>query len=462
MRVRGISAAKYRQVTKAHVTAEWYFAAEIPTPRPRRFTSFWKQPDGSGAREIRSRRRFSCVTIKRMVDHTVRALDPDEHRDAVALFASTLHQSPPTDERWAQVAASIEPGWMLGAFDDELIGTARGIDTRLVTRGGDEVANAAVTTVGVRSDRTRRGVLTDLMHSQLADFAERGLTTANLHASEAAIYGRFGYGPATYARNCSVDRHRAVLRDDLPVAGEVDRLGAEEAKQRLPEVYASLPADRSGLLSRPTATWDQNWAYRARWEPMIVTVVHHGAMGLDGFAVYDVQRSESKTELTVRDMHAGTVAGFTGLWRYLLGVDLVDEITLPGRPLDDPAALLFTDPRSYRQHGSVDETWLRLVDVRGALQAMRRDGDPLVIEVSDRMLESNSGRYLITPETVDRTDEPADLRMNVGELAMAYLGAWRPSALAAFGRIAYAGADVLTTADRMFASRRAPWCGTAF
>lgn len=397
-----------------------------------------------------------------MSDHVVRVLDTDEHRQAAALFAATIHLPPPTDERWERAAAAKQPGRVLGAFDDELIGTARSTDTTLVVRGDTAVPNAAVSDVGVRSDRTRRGVMTDLMRTQLTDFAGRGVVTANLHASEGAIYGRYGYGPATYARDCRVDRHRAVLRGDLPAVGEVNRLGPDEARSLLPGVHAALPRDRAGMLGRAPESWEGFWAFLSRSESPIITVAHRGRAGLDGFAVYEVNRRGETTELTVHDLHAGTSQALVGLWRYLLGVDLVDVIEARARPLDEPAALLFTDPRVYRTDDVYDETWLRLVDVPAALEAMRRDGDPIVLEVHDPMIEANSGRYLVSPDTVDRTDEPADLRMNVGELAMAYFGAWRPSALASFGRVSYLADDALSAADRMFTSHHAPWCGTFF
>ena len=397
-----------------------------------------------------------------MADHTARVLRSEEHDAAEKLFFESVHHSAPTGEQREHSQASFQPGRAFGVFDSELIGTARSMDSGLVVPGGSEVANAAVTEVGVRSDRTRRGVLRELMRTQLADCAERGVVTANLHASEGAIYGRFGYGPATYACDCAMDRRRAVLRDDLPAGGEVERLGLDAAFARLPEVYSALPADRPGMLSRSAELWHAIRAYAAEPRSLVVPVVHHGPAGMDGFALYEVQRRDERSQLVVQDLHAGTPQAFVGLWRYLLGVDLVDEIVARSRPLDEPTALLFRDPRVYRTEYARDETWLRLVDVPGALRAMRREGDPLVIEVSDRMLESNSGRYTVTPDIVDRTDEPADLWLDADTLAMIFLGTWSPSDLIDFGRITPRAPEVAAAADRLFGTRRAGWCGTFF
>lgn len=398
-----------------------------------------------------------------MSDHTVRLLGSEEHRAAGELFGATLHKSPSQVEQANSVEGAVQPGRVFGAFDDELVGTVRSSDTGLVGPDGALLSNAAVTGVGVRSDRTRRGVLRELLRAQLRDFAERGVVTANLHATEGAIYERFGYGPATYSRRYRVNRHRTVLRDDLPASGTVDRVGMSEARASFPEIYAALSEDRPGLLRRSTFNWAGLWHFLSRSDSWLVTIVHHGASGIDGFAAYDVQHRESRTELTVYEMHVGTVGAFVGIMRYLHAVDLVDEIVLPDRPMDEPADLLFTDPRGCREVGSGDETWLRLVDVPAALAAIpRRDAAPLSIEVTDELLPGNTGRYRLSPDTVEPTDRAADLRMDVGTLAMVYLGAWRPSVLASFGRIGYTDLVTLREADRLFHTARAPWCGTHF
>ena len=414
-------------------------------------------------RETRSGRVRLAVGTEHMSDHTVRVLDEDEHRAAGDLFATTLHKSPSETERWNQATGVIQPGRVLGAFDDELIGTVRSIDTTLVVPGGTFVANAAVTGVGVRSDRTRQGVLRELMHTQLAQCAARGVVTANLHASEGAIYGRFGYGAATYARRYRVDRHRTRLRDDLPGSGRVDRISMATAESWFPAIDAALPAQRPGMLRRSSYNWAGLWHWLSRSEARVVTIVHHGAAGVDGFAAYDVQQRENRTELTVHDMHVGTVEAFVGMWRYLHRVDLVDEIVLPNRPVDEPASLLFTDPRGGGDTGSGDESWLRLVDVPAALRAAARGNQqPLILGVNDDVLPANTGKYRVTPQTVERTESPPDLWMDVSTLGMVYLGAWRPSVLAAFGRIGHADRSILGQADRMFACDRQPWCGTHF
>ncbi|PRX45051.1 putative acetyltransferase [Prauserella shujinwangii] len=398
-----------------------------------------------------------------MSDHEIRVLADEEHRAANTLFRAAMHAPKAGAEDWALEARGYQPGRTLGAFDEELIGTAQSIDSDLTVPGGGTVPLAAVTRVGVRADRVRRGVLSGLLQRQFADFAERGTVAAALHASEGAIYGRFGYGVATTGRSYAVDRRIARLRPEVPSGGEIELLDTDTALDRLPRIYAGLERLRPGMLARPSYLWLSEEPFLRQADTPLRAAVHHGPRGADGYARYLVSRTPgSPVTARVVDFHAATAEAFAGLWRFLLGLDLVDVIETRSRPLDEPVELLFTDPRACRVTGVRDEIWLRLVDVPAALAARERDADPLVIEVSDPRLPANSGRYLITPDEVTRTDRPPEITLGADTLAMLYLGGWRPSALAAVGRLAAANADAERTADRLFRARRAPWCGTFF
>ena len=57
-----------------------------------------------------------------------------------------------------------------------------------------------MTVVGVLPTHRRRGVLTEMMRTQLEDVRERGEPIAALWASEEVIYRRFGYGFASLRR----------------------------------------------------------------------------------------------------------------------------------------------------------------------------------------------------------------------------------------------------------------------
>ncbi|MFD2417057.1 GNAT family N-acetyltransferase [Amycolatopsis pigmentata] len=396
-----------------------------------------------------------------MSDYSLRVLRPDEHRAANNLFRSSIHV-PPVGDDWRYAERAYQPGRVLGAFDDtKMIGTARSFDAEMTVPGGKRPAVAAVTAVGVRADRTRRGVLTALMRRQFEDFVTRGVPLAALYASEPGIYGRFGYGVATRVQKHTVDLRRARLRPGIPANGEIEVVGVDEMFERLPGIFAELPHTRPGMMTRPEYWWP-GFERAARTSPQpCLAAIHHGPDGPDGFVVYTVREDRSALEVTTQ--HVANSAAFAGLWRFLAGVDLVGAVEAFDRPLDEPAELLFTDPGAFvSTEALAGRLWLRLVDVPAALAAREYDGEPVVLDVADPVLEANSGRYLVSPDRVAVTTEPAGLRLDVSALAMLYLGTWSASALAAAGWIEEVEPGAAARADRLFRTEIAAWCGTRF
>jgi predicted acetyltransferase len=401
--------------------------------------------------------------------HVIRALREDEHRAAGALTAGAFHTAPPTDEQWQRRAACYRSGRAFGAFDaEQLIGVARSTEAHLTVPGGGHLPVGVVVDIAVRADRTRRGVMTGLKMTQLTDMAERGIPVAVLAASEATIYRRFGYGVSTRARTYTVNRRTVRLRDEVPGDGNIELLGFADAARVIPAIYAEVAGSRPGMITRTPYWWAMAAAVAADGMSdgasaggPIMTAVHCGPGGPDGYVVYSVHWTERvPTVLRIIDMHTGGPVAFAALWRYLLGVDLVDEIGAQARPVDEPVELLFTDPRACLTAAVCDERWLRLIDVPSALAARTYLGGPVVIEVTDPLLAHNSGRYSVAADGVRRTGEPAQLRLDVAALADIYLGTWRPSALAQAGLVEARDPDALAAADRLFAAPAAPWCGT--
>ncbi|MEW2499555.1 GNAT family N-acetyltransferase [Amycolatopsis sp. CA-161197] len=400
-----------------------------------------------------------------MSDHTVRLLSSaDEQRAAWNLFRGALHVKAGSDEEWERISKALQESRVFAAFDPELIGTVRAADHEVLLPGGARVPLAAVTGVGVRAGRTRRGVLSALQTAQLQDFAERGVVLASLHATEGAIYGRYGYGVSTLSRNLVVDRHHARLRPEAPAGGEITVFGLDQAVLHWPDLYGATGTVRPGMITRPAHYWPMNENQARRSDSPVETAVHRGPDGVDGYLVYHVERGDAdRQKLTVFEFHYTNPAAFAGLWRFLLSVDLVDDISVIARPLDEPVELLFTDPRAVKVKGVEDETWLRVIDASAALAARTYGpGEPVVLEVTDPLLPANDGRYRISPDGAERTDAAPALRLDVTSLAMLYFGAWRASALADTGRVEVLDDAAVSHVDTLFGTRRASWCGTFF
>lgn len=402
-----------------------------------------------------------------MTDHDIRVLDESNVRTAHTLFRGALHSGPAPDDKWELVKDSYDPGRAFGAFQgDEMVGTAQSWAIRLAVPGGAELAGAAVSRVGVRADWTRRGVLSALMRRQFQAYREAGEVVSTLRASEAVIYGRFGYGVASRGRQLKLDRRRVSVSPSAGTGGRIRLVDQDTALTLAPELYDRIGLTRPGMTTRWPTWWEMNLRREMRDENA-QTAVHRGADGDDGYVVYSVKSGMSEPHgtsvLTVLDVVAGSPEVWAELWRYLLRVDLVDQVVAELRPLDEPVEWLLADRRVLKVTDVEDETWLRLVDLPAALAGRSyREAEPVVLEVRDRYLPDNEGAYRITPDGAERTSAAADLSLDVDLLAATYLGDVSFTELAHAGRIDVLDAAALPRADALFGTAVKPWAGTYF
>ncbi|UJW34083.1 GNAT family N-acetyltransferase [Saccharothrix sp. AJ9571] len=404
-----------------------------------------------------------------MTEFTVRRTQEHERRPAQSTVAGALHSPPLTDEQWAIARHAFPSERTWAAFEGARpIGMTVSAAVDLAVPGG-RVPAAAVAWVGVRADRTRRGVVSELLTTQLRECRERGEPAAVLHASEATIYGRFGYGVSCQVKHVMVDRTRARLRADVPVTGSVRLVSEAEARTVPRELYSRMGPHRPGMITRGEGWWRWNHDRILDRDDYLVAV-HQDHQGVDdGFVTYrprslgTFDQPASGEALDVRDLHAANPGALAGLWRFLLSVDLVVKIRLKSRPIDEPIDLMLENPRAAEVMAIQDHLWVRLTDVAQAL-ASRAYGhaEPVVLEVRDARLPENAGRYRIGPEGAERTDADADLDLDVDTLAMLYLGGFPASTLAGIGRLHARDPEALTRADALFRSATPPWCGTDF
>jgi predicted acetyltransferase len=354
------------------------------------------------------------------------------------------------------------------AYDEELpVGTAADFPFRLTIPGG-ELAAGGVTWVAVLPSHRRRGILTQLMRRELQDLHERGEPLAVLWASEAAIYGRFGYGMAAPHFDMDADSSRFALRDDPGLQGKVRMLALEDSLDPCMRVYERLRREIPGFIGRTEVWWQEfRLADPEHWRrgasPKYVAVVD-----VDGepaaYAIYRIKSEWSdgfpKGVVRVVEALATTAVAERELWRFLFGIDLtvrVESRLDPGSRLP----LMVLDARSLHSHLQ-DGLWLRLVDVEAALGARSYEGDDeVVLEVRDELCPWNAGRWRVG-RTVARSDGDADLELDVADLASAYLGAFSFTRLADAERVRELKDGALARADALFRTERPPYCPEDF
>ena len=260
------------------------------------------------------------------------------------------------------------------ATADTIVGGAGAFPFTMTVPGG-EFGCGGVTVVGVLPTHRRRGVLSALMREQLDDVHGRGEPIAALWASEEPIYGRFGYGLASYAgevrsrgRTPASRRHRAARAR----CGWSSRRGA----RALPAGVGSASAARrpgmflalARLVGAPCAARSARPARRRRAEGFALLELD----GRDaGYAIYrhrmDWEDGSSNGSVEIVEAMADSAEATRELWRFLLDIDWVaTDHGVPGCRPTIRSSCCSREPRRMRFRLG-DGLWVRLVDVGAAL-----------------------------------------------------------------------------------------------
>ena len=214
---------------------------------------------------------------------------------------------------------------------------------------------------------------------------------AGLWASEVAIYGRFGFGPATSQYDAvEVERRHGAFARPFTDRGRIRLIAAEDAAAVLPAVHERARLLRAGDVSRPDSEWRFLTALKRLAETFMA--VHEDAAGsADGYALYKIDKHWAAgvpgNTLQCEELMWATPEAHAALWRFLLDVDLVAKVRVALRPLDEPVRWLLADPRRASFGPVLDGLWLALLDVPAALAARSYAADgTLVLEVDGRVL----------------------------------------------------------------------------
>jgi predicted acetyltransferase len=397
--------------------------------------------------------------------------------DAYAACQGAAFGSRYPADRLELLAKELDLDRSIGVFDrKELVGTTGSFLSSMTLPGLVRCAVAAVTDISVSPTHRRRGILTSMMRRQLDDARANNEAVAVLYASEGPIYGRYGYGPASFGAHYVVDKRLCRLKAPATAGGgggSVRLVELDQAMEAFPLVFKAYVPTRVGELDRPQGEWVEllgEVSGPAMGQRFYVCYEHQGR--IDAYAVYRVAGIDPSDHwrrgVFLEELCALSGAAYSALWSYLLGIDLTEELRTAGRPVDEPVRYMFEDQRQFRTARWGDRSWVRLVEVERAL-AFRRyeDEGALVIEVEDPFCRWNEGRFMVSADgdgvaTVARTDATADVVLGADALGSLYLGAVAFSAMAEVGRLAASSDAALALADAMFGARRPPFCTTHF
>jgi predicted acetyltransferase len=392
----------------------------------------------------------------------------------VEVLSAAFGHRPSPDHRAEDVADLAGIRAWLALAEGRPVGVGGLIDVRLTVPGGARIPIAGVTEVGVLPTHRRRGVLRRLMGALLDDARETGAPCAGLMASEAPIYGRFGFGAADRVARVEVETGDAALREPFVDTGRVEVADLATARAELPGLHERVCAARNGMVSL------NPFRARRRYRDADREVGGMGAMrfalhrdaggAVDGLLAYRshldwMWSNPPRGELQVEEMWASTPESEMSLWRLCLEHDLMTRVTAQWRPADVPYQLRMANPRAWQQTLS-DGLWLRPIDP-AALLAARRYGreDGLVLEIHEpdgrpaRRFRLEGGLEGAT--CVASTASP-DLSLGIAALGSICLGDTPVELLQRAGEVEEGTTGAVTRATAMFRWSPLPWSGAFF
>lgn len=393
----------------------------------------------------------------------------DELRAAMDAAEIAFGSGGVEDEDWERERKALPTARAHAAFEEGRPVALAGAYRFDLTIPGGQLPCAGVTWVGVMPTHRRRGILSDLMRQQLEDVKRWGEPLAALWASEAAIYGRFGYGHAAANLHLKSTRARFRLRDEPGSNVRVRLVDADEALRLFPPLYERVRPRRAGMLTREERWWKEHrladpesWR-RGAGKKLYALVEVDGEP--EGYAYYRIKQ-DSKDGYDAHEVRVIEALGTTpvaerAIWKFLHELDLTVLVEAYLFDQGSSLPLVVRDPRALSLRWS-DGLWLRLVDVEAALQARSfRPGRSIVLEVRDELCDWNAGRYRIGDDAA-RTDAEPDLVLDVAELASAYLGQLDFNRLVAAGLAEERFEGAAEAASILFRTELPPFCPEVF
>ena len=394
----------------------------------------------------------------------------DEVRQAISPIGHYFGRSLPNDELAARLIRFLPTERVYAAWEDgRAVGGLGAFQFRLTVPGG-RVAAAGVTVAGVLPTHRRRGLLRGMMRALLDGCHRGGDQVAYLWATEDTIYGRFGFGLASFTAEIDLPRERSAFHAPSAESGRVRLVPLSAAEEYVAPIYEAVAAVTPGMVARSPAWWqartlaDSDLRRGSEGDLQCVVLELEGRP--TAYALYRVnlafERGLQTGSVTVVEAIGDSPEAMHAIWRYLLDIDWMARVKASLLPLDHPLLLLMKEPRRLG-FSLRDGVWVRLLDIKTALSARSfQDRGSVVIEVIDEFCPWNAGCWRIAANGVNRTDEAPALRCDVSALGSVYLGGFTWTRLVRSLRVQEFVHGAAAHADAIFHASSAPWCPEVF
>ena len=394
----------------------------------------------------------------------------DDVRQALAPIRHYFGRSAPNEDQAERFTRVLPAERIYAAWEgSRAVGGLGAFPFRLTIPGGS-VPAAGVTIAAVLPTHRRRGVLRAMMRALLDACHERGEPVAYLWATEDTIYGRFGFGLASFTAEIDLPRERSAFHASFASWGHVQLVPPATAEQLVAPIYERVAVNTPGMFARSSAWWQVRTLDDPEWRrgpngDLLCAVFEDGGLP----RAYALYRMNSAFE---RGLQSGSVAvveavgdspeATRAIWRYLLDIDWMARVKAGLLPLDHPLLLLLAEPRRLG-FSLRDGVWVRLLDIKTALSARSYQPEgSVVIEVTDEFCPWNAGCWRVSSAGVERTGEAPGLHCDASGLGSVYLGGFTWTQLARALRAQELIPGAIARADTLFQVTSAPWCPEIF
>ncbi len=319
-----------------------------------------------------------------------------------------------------------------------------------------------ITDVTVQASHRRRGLMNALMTTDLAEARERGDVFAVLTATDARLYGRFGFGVTAGARRLEIEsgpkfqlRTEAVGHSVFADPGHISDL-----RQK---IFETFHTHQFWSVGRANHYWTSGFDWNNQRAIPQRGAVHFDEQGEPDATLVFVVEEDS---LQIVDLVGTSTGAEIELLRLLAHGEAHETIVWP-RCHDSrhPLPWALEDSRVVRTTKEFDTVWVRVLDVARAVEMRQFDADGSVtLEIRDKQDFCN-GTYLITVEDgrakVERSSEAADVAIDVAAFSTLLSGLQGAVELGVAG-VAFGSKQDLERTSQLFAKDNPPVAASIF
>ena len=189
----------------------------------------------------------------------------EEVRQAISPIGYYFGRSAANEDQTKRFARVLPVERVYAAWEGgRAVGGLAALPLQLTVPGG-RVPAAGVTVAGVLPTHRRRGLLRAMMRASLGSCRTAGEPVAYLWASEDTIYGRFGFGRASFTAEIDLPRERSAFHARFAASGNVRLAPLATAEEYVAPVYERVASVTPGMFARSSPWWQDRTLADPEW-----------------------------------------------------------------------------------------------------------------------------------------------------------------------------------------------------